>query len=168
MFLYYYVNLCHSFFPSPFFFSLLGHRSNEKRLLESFQFFFFFTSPPSRNYCCEKWRNKNKKKQTTFVHHLKNTLFSAFGTENIGAIGDESFSDQRHVAASALEAIIMPMAVLERDKSCAANTWTAKKLHHHFGNYCKQRKFRMKYSPVMGLVQAVQRLANSSPKHSAQ
>lgn len=153
------------------FFSLLGHRSNEKRLLESFQFFFFFSPPHPPGTTAaknEEKKNKNKKKQTTFVHHLKNTLFSAFGTENIGAIGDESFSDQRHVAASALEAIIMPMAVLERDKSCAANTWTAKKLHHHFGNYCKQRKFRMKYSPVMGLVQAVQRLANSSPKHSAQ
>uniref|UniRef100_A0A0N8BCT8 Uncharacterized protein n=1 Tax=Daphnia magna TaxID=35525 RepID=A0A0N8BCT8_9CRUS len=124
MFLYYYVNLCHSFFPSPFFFSLLGHRSNEKRLLESFKFFFFSPPHPPGTTAAknEEKKNKNKKKQTTFVHHLKNTLFSAFGTENIGAIGDESFSDQRHVAASALEAIIMPMAVLERDKSCAANT----------------------------------------------
>ena len=54
---------------------------------------------------------------------LKDALFSALGTKDISAIGDESFADQRSVATSALEAIVVPVTIFERNESSAANTW---------------------------------------------
>ena len=65
--------------------------------------------------------NLKEQKKKKFVH-LKNALLCALGTEDISAIGDKSFSNQCHIAASALEAIIVPMAVLKRNESRAANT----------------------------------------------
>lgn len=52
---------------------------------------------------------------------LEDDLFGAFRTENVRSVGDEFLADQSGAAASALEAIIVPMAVLERDESSATN-----------------------------------------------
>ena len=84
-------------------------------------------------------RKNNLKRKKNFVH-LKNALFGALGTQDISTIGDESFSNQCHVAASALEAIIVPMAILKRDETRAANTFEKRK--HQM--IWKTRKSRVK------------------------
>jgi hypothetical protein len=68
-----------------------------------------------------------------------------------------------------LEAIIVPMAVLERDESRAANAFGRRKTKEKMMMMIQSKVQNLKKNkPVMGLVQAVQRLAKSSPKHSAQ
>ena len=98
---------------------------------------------------------------------LENALLGAFRTEDVGTVSDKSFADQRRVATSALETIVVPMAVFERDESSAANTLNFKKEKFPFFKK-KKSSINNNDQPVIGLVQAVQRLANSSPKHSAQ
>jgi len=89
-----------------------------------------------------KGRREKTKTKKSFVH-LKNALLGALGTEDISAVGDESLSNQCHVAASALEAIIVPMAVLERDESRAANTFELKKRNDaYIYFYCFNLKIR--------------------------
>ena len=50
---------------------------------------------------------------------LEDALFGALRAKDVGAVGDESFADERRVAAGALETIIVPMTILERDESSA-------------------------------------------------
>ena len=115
-------------------FFLFGHRSNEKKtILES----PVFPLPAFQGLLLRK---NNLKRKKNFVH-LKNALFGALGTQDISTIGDESFSNQCHVAASALEAIIVPMAVLKRDESRAANTFEKRKPK---SNDIKNQKTRSK------------------------
>ena len=99
---------------------------------------------------------------------LENALLGAFRTEDVGTVSDKSFADQRRVATSALETIVVPMAVFERDESSAANTLNFKKEKFPFLKKKEKWPINNNDQPVIGLVQAVQRLANSSPKHSAQ
>lgn len=55
----------------------------------------------------------------TSLHKL---LLGAFGTNDIGGIGDEATADQRCLATGTDETIVVPMTVFERNESGAANT----------------------------------------------
>jgi len=55
-------------------------------------------------------------------------LLGALGANNIIAVGDEAASHQRRLARGAGEAVVVPVAVLERDESGAANA--CKNTHH--------------------------------------
>lgn len=46
-------------------------------------------------------------------------MFSTFRTQNISTVGNESFADQSSVTAGALEAVVVPVAVFEGDKTGA-------------------------------------------------
>ena len=48
---------------------------------------------------------------------LEDALFGALRTQDIGTVSDETFSNQRDIAAGALEAVVVPMAVFERNES---------------------------------------------------
>jgi len=52
----------------------------------------------------------------------KNTRFGAFGAEDVGTVGDETFTDQRGVARGALEAVVMPVTVFERDEPSTSDS----------------------------------------------
>jgi hypothetical protein len=48
-------------------------------------------------------------------------LLGAFGAEYVGSIGDESLSDQRVVAHGTDEAVVVPVAILERNEASSSN-----------------------------------------------
>lgn len=56
-----------------------------------------------------------------YLHEL---LPGAFGTDDVLSVGDESLADQRGLALRADEAVVVPMAVLERDETGAADACT--------------------------------------------
>lgn len=78
----------------------------------------FQTNKSTYYFCAFGWIRQ--------FHQHKSILFDAFfgalRAEDVGPIGDESFADQRSAATGALEAVVMPMTILERDKSCAADS----------------------------------------------
>jgi len=53
---------------------------------------------------------------------LHEFLLGAFGAEDVGAVGDEAFPDEGTLAHGADKAVVMPVAVLEGDESCATNS----------------------------------------------
>lgn len=55
--------------------------------------------------------------QLTLCSISHQLLFGTLRTNDIGGIGDKSAADQRRLAAGAAEAIIVPVAVLERDET---------------------------------------------------
>lgn len=56
---------------------------------------------------------------TLGLHEL---LFGAFRADDVFGVRDESSTHQRCLARGADEAIVVPMAVLERDESSAADS----------------------------------------------
>lgn len=52
---------------------------------------------------------------------LHELLPSALGTQNLRTVGDEALAHQRVVAHSANEAVVVPVAVFERDEACSAD-----------------------------------------------
>lgn len=82
-------------------------------------FFFNFSNKLIYFFCAFGWIRQ-------FHLHKSIILFDAFfgalWAQDVGPIGDESFADQRSAATGALEAVVMPMAILERDESCAADS----------------------------------------------
>jgi len=55
---------------------------------------------------------------------LHELLLGAFRANDVFGIRDEASADQRRLARGADETIVVPMAVLERDESGAANSCT--------------------------------------------
>lgn len=55
------------------------------------------------------------------VMYLHELLLGAFGTDDVLSVGDEAFADQRRLALGADEAVVVPVAVLERDETGAAD-----------------------------------------------
>lgn len=53
---------------------------------------------------------------------LHKALLGAFGTEYVGSIGDESLADQRVVAHGTDEAVVVPVAILERNEASSSNS----------------------------------------------
>lgn len=53
---------------------------------------------------------------------LHELLLGAFRADDVFGIGDEASTHQRCLASGADEAIVVPMAVLERDESSAADS----------------------------------------------
>uniref|UniRef100_A0A182NH14 Uncharacterized protein n=1 Tax=Anopheles dirus TaxID=7168 RepID=A0A182NH14_9DIPT len=89
-------------------------------------------------------------------------------TDDVLLVGDETAPDQRRFAHRADEAIVVPVAILERDEARTADAWngTEKGKFGQPARGCGSRPAG--HLPVMGLVQEVHLFANSSPKHSAQ
>lgn len=56
---------------------------------------------------------------SSYLHEL---LLGALGADYVGAVGDEALADQGGLALRADEAIVVPVAVLERDEAGAADT----------------------------------------------
>lgn len=52
---------------------------------------------------------------------LHKPLFGAFGAQDVSPISDEPFAHQRVLAYGADEAVVVPVAVFERDESGSAN-----------------------------------------------
>lgn len=52
---------------------------------------------------------------------LHESLLCAFGADDLVCVSDETAPDQAGRAACALEAIVVPVAVLEGDEPCAAD-----------------------------------------------
>lgn len=61
----------------------------------------------------------------SYLHEL---LFGALGADYVGSVGDEALADQGGLALRADEAVIVPVAVFERDEAGAANAWKVQKL----------------------------------------
>lgn len=55
--------------------------------------------------------------------YLHDLLLGALGANDVLFHSDESLPDERHLAVSALEAVVVPMTVLERDETRATDTW---------------------------------------------
>lgn len=55
--------------------------------------------------------------------YLHEFLFSALRTDDVLGVRDEALADQRGAALRADEAVVVPVAVLERDEACAAYTY---------------------------------------------
>lgn len=53
---------------------------------------------------------------------LHELLLGAFRADDVFGVGDESSADQRRLARGADEAIVVPVAVLERNESGAADS----------------------------------------------
>lgn len=56
------------------------------------------------------------------MKYLHELLFGALWTDDVLSVGDEALADQRGLALRADEAVVVPVAVLERDEAGAANT----------------------------------------------
>lgn len=54
--------------------------------------------------------------------NLKNARFGAFRAEDVGTVGDEAFTNQTDVASGALEAVVVPVTILERDEPSASDS----------------------------------------------
>lgn len=54
--------------------------------------------------------------------NLEKLLLGAFGTDDVLRVGDETSSDQRRLAHGADEAVVVPVAVFERDETSSADT----------------------------------------------
>lgn len=54
--------------------------------------------------------------------NLHKFLLGTLGAENVRAISDEAFANQRAFAGSADEAVVVPVPVLKRNEACATNT----------------------------------------------
>lgn len=92
--------------------------------------------------------------------------FSTIWTNNLLWISDKSFANQWRITQTTNEAIIVPVTVFKWDESCATNTLKRKS---QFNDHYKFTTIMVNLLlPVIGLVHAVQRLAKSSPKQSAQ
>lgn len=112
-----------------------------------------------------------------FSHKL---LFRTFRTDYVRSIGDEATSYQGRCAQRTDETIVVPMAVFERDETCAADSWKEignylrNSINYHLPGASTAKALfsfllsNIYFLPVMGFSQAVQRFANSSPKQSAQ
>lgn len=59
---------------------------------------------------------------------LRELLLGALGAYDVLGIGYEATSDQGCLAARAYEAVVVPMPVLERDETSAADTYGTRKL----------------------------------------
>lgn len=57
-----------------------------------------------------------------FTAQLHQLLPSAFGTQNVGSISDEALADQGVSAHGTDEAVVVPVAVLERDEAGSADS----------------------------------------------
>ena len=89
---------------------------------------------------------------------------SAIGTDNvIFLICDETTTDEWWFAAATNETIIMPVTILEGDEASATDACKNIKFEWNLFNFNFHEDL-----PVIGLVHAVQRFANNSPKQSAQ
>lgn len=55
------------------------------------------------------------------VMYLHELLLRALGTDDVGSVGDEALADQRRLALRADEAVVVPVPVLERDETSAAD-----------------------------------------------
>lgn len=53
---------------------------------------------------------------------LHQLLPSAFGTQDVGSVGDEALANQGVGAHGADEAVVVPVAVLERDEARSADS----------------------------------------------
>lgn len=53
-----------------------------------------------------------------YLHEL---LFGALGADDVLSVGDEALAHQRGLALRADEAVVVPVAVLERDEAGAAD-----------------------------------------------
>lgn len=56
------------------------------------------------------------------ISKLHQLLPSAFGAQDFRSVGDEALAHQRVVAHGADEAVIVPVAVLERDEARSADS----------------------------------------------
>lgn len=56
------------------------------------------------------------------MEDLHQLLLGTIRTQDVGSVGDESTAHQTSFAAGTHEAVVMPMAILERDEACAANS----------------------------------------------
>jgi len=57
------------------------------------------------------------------------TRFGALGTQNIGAVGDETFAHQRALALGAQKTVVVPVPVLERDELGATDSCVSVSFH---------------------------------------
>lgn len=57
------------------------------------------------------------------VVYLHELLFGALRADDVLAVGDEALADERGLALRADEAVVVPVAVLERDEAGAADAW---------------------------------------------
>lgn len=48
---------------------------------------------------------------------LHQLLLGTLGTDDVGGVRDEATADQRRLAAGAAEAVVVPVAILERNES---------------------------------------------------
>jgi len=53
---------------------------------------------------------------------LKDAGFGAFRAQDVGTVRDEALAHQRGVARGALEAVVVPVAILERDEPSTTNS----------------------------------------------
>lgn len=63
---------------------------------------------------------KNRICDSVFVY-LHEFLLGALGADDVLGVGDEPFANQAGLALRADEAVVVPMAVLERDEAGAAD-----------------------------------------------
>lgn len=73
----------------------------------------------------------------TYLHEL---LLRAFGADDVLGVGDEALAHEGRLALRADEAVVVPVAVFERNEASAADAW--KKEMRRFsivavGNCCK-------------------------------
>lgn len=76
----------------------------------------------------EKKEETGRAKKSALVS-LHKFCFSAFRTNDVSFVSDETASNQRCFAACTNEAIIVPMSVFKWNKTCATNTWSHKIIH---------------------------------------
>lgn len=55
-----------------------------------------------------------------YLHEL---LLCAFGADDVLSVGDETLAHERGLALRADEAVVVPVAVFERDETRATDTW---------------------------------------------
>lgn len=55
--------------------------------------------------------------------YLHEFLLGALGADDVLAVGDEALADQAGLALRADEAVVVPVAVLERDEAGATDAW---------------------------------------------
>lgn len=57
------------------------------------------------------------------VGYLHELLFGALGADDVLSVGDEALAHEGGLALRADEAVVVPVAVLERDEAGAADAW---------------------------------------------
>lgn len=88
---------------------------------------------------------------------LHQLLLGTLGTDDVGGVRDEATADQRRLAAGAAEAVVVPVAILERNESRTTDACVAQRADEWEwgeGNKMKRNKKQKendKHSNTIGL-----------------